>query len=75
MCVADGGGEQTDKPLDQAAKFLAKLLQYAPQDPEVHVLAAELYARRNKPLLVLREVRLRARTCKAVICFVLMREW
>jgi len=43
--------------LEKAVKYLQSLIKYSNNDVEVHLLAAQVYTRRNKPLLVLRSVK------------------
>lgn len=44
-------------PLEQAIKFLIPLQKLCSQSVETHVLAYEIYSRKNKPLLMLQSVK------------------
>lgn len=47
----------TTEPLQQAMKFLEPLLTLAADNIETHILAYEIYSRKDKPLLMLRSIR------------------
>lgn len=47
----------TVEPLQQAIKFLEPLLTLAPKNIQTHILAYEIYSRKDKPLLMLRSIR------------------
>ncbi|ODN00856.1 N-alpha-acetyltransferase 16, NatA auxiliary subunit [Orchesella cincta] len=47
----------TVEPLQQAMKFLEPLLSLAAHNIETHILAYEIYSRKDKPLLMLRSIR------------------
>lgn len=47
----------TTDPLQQAIKFLEPLLTLAANNIETHILAYEIYSRKDKPLLMLRSIR------------------
>ncbi|CAL8115099.1 unnamed protein product [Orchesella dallaii] len=44
-------------PLEQAIRFLKPLQSLAAQKVETHIMAYEIYSRRDKPLLMLRSIR------------------
>lgn len=52
--------ERTDEPLEKAIEFLKPLQQFAKERIETHLLAFEVYYRKNKLLLMLQSI-LRAR--------------
>ncbi|CAD5115063.1 DgyrCDS4078 [Dimorphilus gyrociliatus] len=61
--------ERTEKPLDEAIKFLKPLLSLRPNDLNTHILAFEIYFRRSKPLLMLQAIKkgLSIDTCDPVL--------
>ncbi|XP_017152306.1 N-alpha-acetyltransferase 16, NatA auxiliary subunit [Drosophila miranda] len=48
--------ERTDEPLERAIDFLKPLQQLAKERIETHLLAFEVYYRKNKPLLMLQSI-------------------
>lgn len=56
---SDPYGEElakTEDPLSDACKYLADFLKFSNDCIESHILAMEVYSRKNKPLLVLRSL-------------------
>ncbi|XP_065201361.1 N-alpha-acetyltransferase 15, NatA auxiliary subunit [Planococcus citri] len=49
--------ERVDNPLDQAIKFLKPLQQLASERIETHLMAFEIYYRKDKPLLMLQSIK------------------
>jgi len=49
--------EKTEKPLEEAVKFLIPLLQFQADKIQTHVFAAEIYLRKQKPLAILRALK------------------
>lgn len=48
---------RTEEPLEQAIQFLRPLQQLAAQRLETHLLAFEIYLRKNRPLLMLQSIK------------------
>lgn len=48
---------QTEEPLEQAIQFLRPLQQLGAQRLETHLLAFEIYLRKNRPLLMLQSIK------------------
>lgn len=48
---------ETDKPLEEADRFLQPLLQLAPDNVHTHLMAFEIYSRKEKTLLMLRALK------------------
>jgi len=49
--------ENTEKPLEEATKQLENLRWFKPKEISTHILAAMIYLRKNKPLLVLKALK------------------